>query len=81
MPRQVAVLILSDSTEMSLLTNCRYFNDNENRSENEQQGRKCLTMTPIVNPQIESSEYVIYISLFRQEVKILFQMGITRIFN
>ena len=39
-------------------------------------------MTPIVNPQIESSEYVIYIiSLFRQEVETSFQMGITRIFN
>ena len=38
-------------------------------------------MTPIVNPQIERSEYVIYISPFRQEVEIPFQMGITRIFN
>ena len=75
------MLILSDSTEMSLLTNCRYFNENKNRSESEQQGRKCLTMTPIVNPQIERSEYVIYISPFRQEVEIPFQMGITRIFN
>ena len=75
------MLILSDSTEMSLLTNCRYFNENKNRSESEQQGRKCLTMTTIVNPQIERSEYVIYISPFREEVEIPFQMGIARIFN